>query len=145
MKILVQRVLSASVEIENEKIGSIEKGLLLLTCFEKDDQREVIAKAVEKILHLRCFNDESGKMNHNIMQIKGEILSISQFTLSWDGKGGHRPSFELSMAPSNARLFWYEFNKRLRESGLPIQEGRFGAEMKIYSINDGPVTFPISL
>lgn len=141
MKVLIQRVDEAKVSVDNEVTGAIGKGLLLFVCFEAGDSREQVVKAAERILKLRCFSDEAGKMNLNIDQIKGSILSISQFTLAWEGAGGHRPSFEKAMHPGEARLHWSEFNKLLKQTGIEVQEGRFGAEMKVFIVNDGPVTF----
>ncbi len=141
MKLVVQRVQEATVTVDNEVIGSIGAGLLLLVCFEMDDDDSCIGRAVEKIMKLRIFDDESGKMNLNIEQIKGEILSVSQFTLSWDGSGGHRPSFERSMIPQEARLKYALFNRDLRAHGAIVKEGTFGAFMKVQLVNDGPVTF----
>lgn len=141
MKVVVQRVDNASVTVDEEVTGSIRKGLVLLVCFEQGDNRDIIPKACDKITKLRCFNDESGKMNLNVQQVDGEILSVSQFTLSWDGSGGHRPSFEKSLHPGEARMLWLEFNRTLKSLGLNVQEGRFGCEMKVQITNDGPVTF----
>lgn len=141
MKVLIQRVDSAKVTVENEVTGEIGKGLLLFVCFEAGDTREQVVRAAERIAKLRCFSDEAGKMNLNIEQAQGTILSVSQFTLAWDGSGGHRPSFEKAMHPGEARLHWSEFNKMLRGAGIDVQEGRFGAEMKVAIVNDGPVTF----
>jgi D-tyrosyl-tRNA(Tyr) deacylase len=141
MKIVIQRVQEASVSVDAEVIGSIKVGLLLLVCFEQGDTDEGLSKAVDKISKLRIFDDPDGKMNLDIGSIKGEILSVSQFTLSWDGSGGHRPSFEKSMPPQEARLKYALFNRELRQKGIPVKEGRFGAFMKVSLINDGPVTF----
>ncbi len=141
LKIVVQRADSASVTVDDEITGEIKKGLVLLVCFEQGDNRDLIPKACEKISKLRCFNDESGKMNLNIQQVEGEILSVSQFTLSWDGSGGHRPSFEKSLHPGEARMLWLDFNRTLRAQGINVHEGRFGCEMKVQITNDGPVTF----
>lgn len=141
MKIVIQRVQEASVSVESEVIGSIKIGLLLLVCFEQGDTDEGLSKAVDKISKLRIFDDSDGKMNLDIGSIKGEILSVSQFTLSWDGTGGHRPSFEKSMPPQEARLKYALFNRELRQKGITVKEGRFGAFMKVSLINDGPVTF----
>ena len=141
MKIVVQRVQEASVTIDNEVVGAIGHGLVLLVCFEMEDDESCVTRAVDKIMKLRIFDDESGKMNLNIEQIKGEILSVSQFTLSWDGSGGHRPSFEKSMMPQEARLKYALFNRELRNRGFVVKEGKFGAFMKVSLVNDGPVTF----
>lgn len=144
MKIVVQRVQEAQVSADSESLGSISKGLLLLICFEQGDDDTVISKAIDKIGHLRVFDDAEGKMNLDIKAIDGEILSVSQFTLSWDGTGGHRPSFEKSMPPQEARLKYALFNRELRNRGLKVKEGKFGAFMKVSLINDGPVTFILS-
>lgn len=141
MKVVVQRVNEASVSVENEIVGAIPAGLMLLACFEQGDDETTITKAVEKITKLRIFDDADGKMNLDIQATKGEVLSISQFTLSWDGSGGHRPSFEKSMPPQEARLKYALFNRELKNKGLIVKEGIFGAFMKVSLINDGPVTF----
>lgn len=141
MKIVVQRVQEATVSVEKEIVGSIGSGLLLLVCFEQGDSDEALTKAIDKITKLRIFDDAEGKMNLDIAAVKGEILSVSQFTLSWDGTGGHRPSFEKSMSPQEARLKYALFNRELRNRGFTVKEGKFGAFMKVSLVNDGPVTF----
>ena len=141
MKIVVQRVQEAQVRVENETVGAIGVGLLLLVCFEQGDDDSSIQKSIDKITKLRIFDDEDGKMNLDIQAVKGEILSISQFTLSWDGSGGHRPSFEKSMPPQEARLKYALFNRELKSRGFDVKEGQFGTFMKVSLINDGPVTF----
>lgn len=141
MKVVVQRVQEASVSVDNEVVGAIGSGLLLLVCFEQGDDDEALNKAIDKISKLRIFDDAEGKMNLDINQAKGEILSVSQFTLSWDGTGGHRPSFEKSMLPQEARLKYALFNRELRNRGFTVKEGKFGAFMKVSLVNDGPVTF----
>jgi D-tyrosyl-tRNA(Tyr) deacylase len=141
MKVVVQRVQEASVSVDNEIIGAIGNGLLLLVCFELGDDEDALNKAIDKIAKLRIFDDADGKMNLDIQQVKGEILSVSQFTLSWDGSGGHRPSFEKSMPPQEARLKYALFNRELKNRGFTVKEGQFGAFMKVSLINDGPVTF----
>jgi D-aminoacyl-tRNA deacylase len=141
VKITVQRVLEASVSVENEICGAIGHGLLLFVCFEQGDNDESLHKAIEKISKLRIFDDAQGKLNLDLEKVKGEILSVSQFTLSWDGTGGHRPSFERSMPPQEARLKYALFNRELRNRGFTVKEGKFGAYMKVSLINDGPVTF----
>lgn len=144
MKVLVQRVHEARVLVEDEIVGEIQKGLLLFVCFESGDTREQVGKAAERLAKLRCFSDDAGKMNLNVSQVNGAILSVSQFTLAWNGEGGHRPSFEGAMHPGEARLYWSEFNKILRAQGVAVQEGRFGTEMKVTLANDGPVTFHLT-
>ncbi len=144
MKIVIQRVLEAQVCVEGEVVGAIGAGMLLFVCFEQGDDETSLAKAIDKIVKLRIFDDPQGKMNLDIASVKGEVLSVSQFTLSWDGGGGHRPSFEKSMPPQEARLKYALFNRELRNKGLIVKEGKFGAFMKVSLINDGPVTFSLS-
>ena len=141
MKIVVQRVQEAQVSVDSEIVGAIGPGLLLLVCFEQGDEEAAISRSIEKISKLRIFDDKDGKMNLDIQSVQGEILSVSQFTLSWDGSGGHRPSFENSMPPQEARLKYALFNRQLRAKGLVVKEGKFGAFMKVSLVNDGPVTF----
>ena len=141
MKIVIQRVLEASVRIDQEVISQINKGALLFVCFEKDDTEETLIRALDKIEKLRIYEDQSGKMNLDLKAFGGEILSVSQFTLSWTGAGGHRPSFEKAMAPQEARLKYALFNRELRSRGFEVKEGVFGGDMKVSLINDGPVTF----
>jgi D-aminoacyl-tRNA deacylase len=143
VRIVIQRVNSAKVEVDGEVVGAIGTGLLLLVCFEQGDGDTAINKAVDKLTKLRIFDDENGKMNLDVTSVNGEILSISQFTLSWDGTGGHRPSFERSMPPQEARLKYALFNRELRNRGIVVQEGKFGAFMKVSLTNDGPVTFQL--
>lgn len=144
MKVVIQRVLSANVKVEGIVQGQINQGLLLYVCFESHDEKTVIERAIKKISALRIFEDEQGKMNKNILEVGGSILSISQFTLSWDGRKGNRPSFDLSMAPDKAQLFYNEFNESVQNLSIQIKTGAFGADMKVESINDGPVTFNLS-
>lgn len=144
MKILVQRTGMAKVIVDGKSVGEINKGLLLYVCLEKEDTKEIILEAAEKVAKLRIFEDEAGKMNHNISQSGGKILSVSQFTLSWDGRKGHRPSFDQSMPPQEARLMYALFNQRLKEFEIDVETGRFGADMQVTSLNDGPVTFHLS-
>lgn len=141
MKLLIQRVKEAKVDIEELTVGEIKLGLLVYVCFEEEDTLETIEASIYKLVNLRIFEDETLKMNKNISQVNGEILSVSQFTLSWDGTKGHRPSFDRSMAPNNAKIFYRKFNDRLAEHNIKVAKGQFGAEMQVYSINDGPVTF----
>jgi D-tyrosyl-tRNA(Tyr) deacylase len=144
MKIVVQRVVSARVEVDLANVGNITKGLLLLVCLEAGDDDKKISKAVEKIAKLRIFEDENGKMNLDVIQAQAQILSVSQFTLAWTGEGGNRPSFENAMQPAMAQLLWQKFNRLLEERlGQNIETGKFGAEMKIFMIGDGPVTFSL--
>ncbi len=145
MKVLIQRVLNASVNINKEKYSSIGKGLLLYLCFEKNDNQEISKNAINKIISLRIFEDDMGKMNLNINQKKLDILIVSQFTLSWMGKKGNRPSFEGSMEPSKAQIMFEDICKSFEKKVLgQVNKGQFGADMKVESTNDGPVTFFLS-
>lgn len=141
MKAIVQRVHQAKVEVEEKVVGEIEKGYLIYICFEKDDTYKVMDKLIHKILNLRIFEDDQEKMNFSLADVQGSILSISQFTLSWDGKKGHRPSFDGSMPPNDAKIFYKMFNDKLKAAGVNVQIGAFGKQMNVSSINDGPVTF----
>lgn len=141
MKAVIQRVSKASVTVNSNIVGEINNGFLIYICFEQNDTMDTIETLVKKIINLRVFEDSAGKMNSNILQNQGSILSISQFTLSWDGKKGHRPSFDKSMAPNQAKVFYRKFNDLLEQEIGNIQKGIFGAEMQVESINDGPVTF----
>lgn len=143
MKIIVQRVSSASVTVEQQIISRISKGLMLLVCCEKADDLETVEKAAQKILALRIFADEKGRMNLNLGQVSGEVLAVSQFTLSWDGRKGNRPSFDLSMEPSQAEQLFDKFTQILEKS-IPCQRGAFGKNMDVSLVNDGPVTFSLS-
>ncbi len=145
MKLLVQRVSTASVTIEGSTFSQISRGLLLYICFEKDDNEQTIAKAIKKIVALRVFEDDKQRMNLSIKDLELEILAVSQFTLSWDGQKGNRPSFEKSLEPNAAREMYEQFCKLLNsELNNNVKQGKFGADMKISSINDGPVTFFLS-
>lgn len=141
MKAIIQRVHSAHVEVDSEVVGKISKGYLIYICFESGDDKNQLQELTEKIHKLRIFEDDKGKMNLSLSQVKGQILSISQFTLSWDGKKGHRPSFDKSMPPTDAKIYYKLFNDSLRSYGHDVQMGKFGAEMQVFSQNDGPVTF----
>jgi D-tyrosyl-tRNA(Tyr) deacylase len=143
MKILIQRVLEAQCIIDNEEFSSIQKGLLLYSCFEQGDSIEQIQKCVSKILSLRIFEDDQERMNYNIEQVKGQILNISQFTLSWKGEKGNRPNFTQSLAPQESKILFDDCNTIFKKQ-IDCQTGVFGADMKIRSINDGPVTFFLS-
>lgn len=143
MKVLIQRVKSSSVKIENEIFSTIDKGILALVGVEKDDTSENVEKAVKKIVNLRIFPDENNKMNLSLVDIKGEMLIVSQFTLCGDCKKGTRPSFDKSANPSIANKLYEEFITLVKNQGINVQTGKFGAMMDVSLINDGPVTFMI--
>lgn len=140
MRVLVQRVLSSSVEVENNVVGSIGKGLLLLVGFTKNDSSKEIDYMVDKVLNLRIFDDENGVMNKSLLDIEGSILSVSQFTLYADSSKGRRPSYVNALNGNEAITLYNEFNDKLRNTGINIETGVFGADMQVSLINDGPIT-----
>lgn len=141
MKIVLQRVKSASVAIEGSVVGEINEGFLLLVGVGPDDTRDDASYLARKIAGMRIFSDENGKMNLSIDQVGGKILSVSQFTLFADTKKGNRPSFTGAASPEAANKLYEEFNEILRtEYGFIVETGVFGADMQVSLVNDGPVT-----
>ena len=148
MKVVVQRVSQASVDVVNE-LGTIDPtfepqqigpGFMLLVGVSDEDGEEQLSWLAHKILNLRVFEDEQGKMNRSIHDADGSVLSISQFTLYADVRKGNRPSFVKAGAPAHAEQTWHGFNDALRAQGLEVKEGRFGSHMRVRLANDGPVT-----
>ena len=145
MKALIQRVSTAQVVVDNQKIADISSGLLTFMGIEKGDTPEAITKMIDKIIHLRIFEDDSGKMNLSLKDKNFAHLIVSQFTLAADCSQGRRPSFIQAESPNRAReLYEFAIKESLR-MGIPTQGGQFQAHMKIHLINDGPVTIPLSL
>lgn len=140
MKTVIQRVKFASVTIDGIVHGSIDQGYMILVGIQNEDTPDIITKMADKIANLRIFEDEDGKMNLNLSQIHGAILSISQFTLYADCHKGNRPSFDTAGEPVHAKEMYLLFNKEMRERGFQVEEGIFGADMKVELLNDGPVT-----
>ena len=140
MRILVQRVKKSKVIVKGNTVAETGRGLLLLVGIGKDDTLDDIEYLSRKIQGLRIFGDDQGKMNLNVKQVEGQVLSVSQFTLYADTRKGNRPGFDLSADPHLAAEHWRKFNISLRESGLEVKEGIFGANMEVDLINDGPVT-----
>jgi len=140
MKIVVQRVKKAAVSVEFKNVAEINNGLLLLVGVGKGDDIKDIELLAKKVSNLRIFEDENGKMNLNVSQVKGAILSVPQFTLYADTRKGNRPGFDMSAPPDIAKDFWQKFNGILREAGVNVGEGVFGAHMEVALVNDGPVT-----
>ena len=145
MKVLIQRVKRASVTIENELYSSINKGILALVGIEKGDTQEQVEKAAKKIANLRIFPDENDKMNRSLIDIQGEMLIVSQFTLCGDCKKGTRPSFDRSAPPDIANQLYENFVKEIQSYNIKTQTGKFAAMMDVELINDGPVTFMIEM
>lgn len=143
MRTVIQRVSEASVSIDESIVGEIDKGLLVLIGIEDDDSQEDIDYLVRKISKLRIFQDEDDKMNLSIQDVEGSILSISQFTLHANTKKGNRPSFIRAGKPDISQPMYEKFNQALGETGIPVETGEFGADMKVSLVNDGPVTIII--
>ena len=139
MKIIIQRVKKAQVSIEGQVYGQIQQGLLLLVGVGPEGQQEDMDYAVRKLVNMRIFSDDEGKMNLSVKDIQGEILSISQFTLFADTKKGNRPAFTGAAKPDMAEAFYQDFNQKLAQE-VTVQTGIFGADMQVELINDGPVT-----
>lgn len=140
MRVIVQKVKRASVTIDNQVVGKIGRGFMLLVGFKEGDGSEQIDYLVHKISKLRIFEDQAGKMNLSLDKVDGAILSISQFTLYADTKKGNRPSFVGAQDPEVATKNYDEFNEKLRAAGIKVETGEFGADMDVELINDGPTT-----
>ena len=143
MKIILQRVTRASVAIKGEQIAAISKGLLVLFGVEKNDDEEKVIFLAEKTLNLRVFPDGKGKMNLSCIDICGEILVVSQFTLAGDCSKGRRPGFDNAAPPDVAQLLYQKFVEQISQSKLKIATGKFGVDMQVELVNDGPVTFTL--
>ena len=140
MRTVIQRVKYAKVSVDGKILGEIDKGLLVLLGVTHEDTIKEVKWLANKTKNLRIFEDEEGKLNRSIQDVDGEILSVSQFTLYADTKKGNRPSFSKA-APGDVAIEMFEqFNGLLRESGVPVETGQFGADMKVGLLNDGPVT-----
>ncbi|MEI8667432.1 D-aminoacyl-tRNA deacylase [Pseudoalteromonas sp. B131b] len=145
MQGLIQRVKHAKVEINNQVVGEISQGILLLLGVEKHDDKQTADKLLHKASNYRIFTDENDKMNLSLKDIKGELLVVSQFTLAADTKKGMRPSFSSAATPSQANELYEYFVAQAKELGLTIATGEFGADMQVSLCNDGPVTFNLSV
>jgi D-tyrosyl-tRNA(Tyr) deacylase len=145
MMALLQRVSEASVQVDGEVIGQIGHGLLVLLCAEKGDTEAVADKLLAKLLKLRIFGDESGKMNRSVQDVGGGLLLVSQFTLAADVGGGNRPSFTQAAAPDDGRRLYAHFVAQAQKAHPVVQTGRFAADMKVALVNDGPVTIPMRM
>lgn len=140
---VLQRVSEARVVVEGAVIGEIGAGLLVLVCAERGDSEAQADKLLAKILKLRIFSDEAGKMNRSVQDVGGGLLLVSQFTLAADTAGGNRPSFTQAAAPGEGRRLYDYFVDRARAAHPVVQTGRFAADMKVQLVNDGPVTIPL--
>ncbi|GMM69753.1 D-aminoacyl-tRNA deacylase [Alteromonas sp. MTD1] len=142
---LIQRVLEANVTVDNEVIGEIGHGMLVLLGVEKEDGDAEIEKLANKLCRYRMFNDSDGKMNLNVEQVGGEILVVSQFTLVADTQKGNRPGFSRGATPEHGKTIYLKFIDALKSKDIPVATGQFGADMKVGLINDGPVTFQFNV
>ena len=140
---LLQRVSQARVDISGETVGQIGPGLLVLVCAEPADTEAQASRLVDKLLRLRIFNDASGRMNHCLQDTGGGLLLVSQFTLAADTSSGNRPGFTGAAAPALGEALYNRFVAMAREQHPVVQTGRFGADMQVHLVNDGPVTFVI--
>jgi D-tyrosyl-tRNA(Tyr) deacylase len=141
MRVVVQRVKESSVKVGGAKKSEISGGFMLLVGVAKDDTPEVVEAMARKIRKLRVFEDENGKMNMDLVQAGGQVLSVPQFTLLGRTDKGNRPGFDDAAEPAKAEEYWKMFNEVLRAEGLDVYEGEFGAHMEVSLVNDGPVTF----
>ena len=141
MKVLIQRVTKANVIVDNNEVAKIEKGYLLLVGVEKDDNKSMAEYLAKKTANLRIFEDENGKMNLSIIDVKGEILAVSQFTLAGNTSCGNRPGFDTAEKPELAKPLYEYFVECLKKHGIVVKCGIFQADMKVGLVNDGPVTF----
>lgn len=143
MRAVVQRVSKASVTIDQEEVGKIDQGLVILLGIHEKDTQDDVDYLVKKIAQMRIFEDEQGKMNRSVEDVEGQILSVSQFTLFADTKKGNRPSFISAARPETATPLYEAFNEGIRNRGITVATGQFGADMAVSLINDGPVTIII--
>lgn len=143
MRAVIQKVSQAKVIVDNKTVGQINQGFMILLGVHEEDTQADVDYLVGKISKLRVFEDDQQKMNRSIMDVGGEILSISQFTLFADTKKGNRPSFVQAAKPDTAIPLYEAFNEGLRQVGIPVETGIFGADMKCHLVNDGPVTIII--
>ncbi len=145
MKVLVQRVSESRVTVAGEQIGAIGRGVLALVGIERADDDAVVDRMVRKLIGLRLFADDQGKMNLDLRDVGGAVLAVSQFTLAADTSRGRRPGFSRAAGPREGLRLYQRFVAVLREEGITVATGRFGADMQVSLINDGPVTFMLEL
>lgn len=138
---LIQRVRRASVDVNEQTVGAIGPGILVLLGVEANDGVQQLQKLADKVLKYRLFNDENGKMNLNVQQVHGQLLVVSQFTLAADTNSGLRPSFTPAALPAVAEPLYQQFVRYCQSQGVTVATGQFGADMQVSLVNDGPVTF----
>jgi D-tyrosyl-tRNA(Tyr) deacylase len=142
---LLQRVRRAHVEVAGETVGSIGPGLLALVCAEPDDSEATAERLVDKLLKLRIFSDEAGRMNRSLQDVGGGLLLVSQFTLAADTRGGHRPSFSGAAPAAQGRALFDAVLRLAQQRHPAVASGVFGADMQVHLVNDGPVTVPLTV
>lgn len=145
MRVVIQRVNRAQVTIDNEVVGKIKRGFLLLVGLREGDELDQVKKAADKIAKMRIFEDENGKTNLSLKDVNGEILSVSQFTLLANTKKGNRPSFVEAMRPPKSKELGEDFNQELENKGFHVETGEFGADMQVSLENDGPFTIVLDI
>lgn len=145
MKAVLQRVANARVDIAGRTVGAIDAGLLVLLCAERGDTDALADRMLAKLLKLRIFSDEAGKMNRSVQDIGGGLLVVSQFTLAADVSGGNRPSFTQAAPPDEGRRLYDYFVAQARAAHAVVATGEFGADMQVHLLNDGPVTIPLQM
>jgi D-aminoacyl-tRNA deacylase len=145
LKALLQRVREARVDIGGRTVGRIDAGLLVLVCAERGDSDAVAERLLAKILKLRIFSDDAGKMNRSVQDVGGGLLVVSQFTLAADVSGGNRPSFTLAAPPDEGLRLYDLFVAKARAAHAQVATGAFGADMQVHLVNDGPVTIPLQM
>ena len=145
MKAVLQRVAAARVDIAGRTVGAIDAGLLVLLCAERGDGEAQADRMLSKILKLRIFSDDAGKMNRSVQDVGGGLLVVSQFTLAADASAGNRPSFTQAAAPDEGRRLYDYFVACAREAHPRVATGEFGADMQVHLVNDGPVTIPLQM
>lgn len=145
MKVLLQRVSQAHVEVAGATVGAIDRGLLALVGVEKHDDRNTVARMARRVVGYRVFPDQQDRMNRDVRDVGGAVLLVSQFTLAADTRNGRRPSFSSAATPDHGERLYLALIDAIRDSGVPVASGRFGADMRVSLVNDGPVTFMLEL
>ena len=140
MRVILQRVSTAAVSVDNQLINSIQSGFVILAGFTHEDEKNDIDAMIQKLIHLRIFEDKEGKLNQSLVDVQGEVLSISQFTLYADTTNGRRPSFTQAASQDKAKALYHYFNQEMQKNNIIVKPGIFGAYMDVSLINSGPVT-----
>lgn len=145
MRVLIQRVERASVRVDDVVVGAIDRGYLLLVGIQSGDTQQQVDRAVQKLTRLRLFEDDNGKTNLTLSQVNGAALVVSQFTLAANLAKGNRPSFDTAAAPNDAQTLYAALVQGLKKQDIPVETGRFGADMKVELVNDGPATYTLEI